>query len=116
MSDCQCTAAGWCETYKKNQSARMVQICRGEVLTPEKCGAYRKNWADLRDGNARPAVPASPIRTDEAKELFGDSDPSLWGNQIKALTDAIGIPPCGGCDKRRQWLNKAHLWLKGNLA
>jgi hypothetical protein len=49
----------------------------------------------------------------EARELFGDEDPTLWGNRIKALTDAIGIPPCGGCEKRRQWLNKATLWLRG---
>jgi hypothetical protein len=62
--------------------------------------------------NPPPPLPDG-ILQHEARELFGDSDPTLWGNQIKALTDAIGIPSCGGCEKRRQWLNKAHAWLRG---
>ena len=49
----------------------------------------------------------------EKKQLFGDSDPTLCGNRIKAVTDALGIPPCGGCEKRRQWINNAHAWLRG---
>jgi hypothetical protein len=58
-------------------------------------------------------APNLRLRASESKELFGDGDPTLWGNQIAALTKAIGIPPCGGCEKRRQWLNKAHAWLRG---
>jgi hypothetical protein len=58
-------------------------------------------------------APKLRLLASETKELFGDDDPMLWGNRIKALTDAIGIPPCGGCEKRRQWLNKATLWLRG---
>jgi hypothetical protein len=58
-------------------------------------------------------APNLRLRASESKELFGDSDPTLLGNQIAALTKAIGIPPCGGCEKRRQWLNKATLWLRG---
>lgn len=49
----------------------------------------------------------------ESGELFPDSDPTLLGNRIAALTTAIGIPPCGGCNKRKAWLNKAHAWLRG---
>lgn len=37
----------------------------------------------------------------------------LAGDLIAAMTKAIGIPPCGGCEKRREWLNRAHAWLLG---
>lgn len=40
-------------------------------------------------------------------------DPTLLGNRIEALTKAIGIPPCGGCADRRDWLNRAHASLRG---
>jgi hypothetical protein len=60
-----------------------------------------------------PPIGSYPLRADEASKLFPDEDQTLLGNRIKALTDALGIPPCGGCEKRRQWLNKAHAWLRG---
>jgi len=28
------------------------------------------------------------------------------GDTIAKVTRAIGINPCGGCDKRQEWLNK----------
>jgi len=40
----------------------------------------------------------------------------LAGDLIAAMTKAIGIPPCDGCEKRRQWLNRAHAWLLGKAA
>jgi hypothetical protein len=48
--------------------------------------------------------------------LVGNGDPTLLGNRIAALTAAVGIPPCGGCEKRRAWLNKAHAWLRGKIS
>jgi hypothetical protein len=45
-----------------------------------------------------------------------ESREMLIGDAIAAMTKAIGIPPCGGCEKRRVWLNKAHAWVKGWLA
>lgn len=75
----------------------------------------------------RPMSPKYP----NAKRLCGAYDPAihlppetlalvereagsrgiLLGDAVAALTKAIGIPPCGGCDKRRQWLNTAHAWI-----
>jgi len=28
------------------------------------------------------------------------------GDTVAKMTKAVGIKPCGGCEKRRQWLNK----------
>lgn len=28
------------------------------------------------------------------------------GDVIKRMTSAVGIKPCGGCQKRAEWLNK----------
>ena len=47
-------------------------------------------------------------------ELIAAHGP-LAGDVIAALTKAIGIPPCGACEKRRQWLNQAHQWLRDRL-
>jgi hypothetical protein len=60
---------------------------------------------------------SSPITTEEAIDLFGSDaeDPTLLGNRIAALTEAIGIPPCSGCSKRKEWLNRAHAWLRSLL-
>ncbi len=52
----------------------------------------------------------------EIKGLIAGSDPTLIGNRIAALTSALGIPPCGSCGARQEWLNKAHEWLRKQLA
>jgi hypothetical protein len=58
--------------------------------------------------------PLALLAPEETAELFpGDSDPTLLGNRVRDVLKAIGFPPCGGCDKRRKWLNKAHAWLRG---
>ena len=31
-----------------------------------------------------------------------------WGDTVAAVTDAMGIPKCGGCAKRQAALNRAH--------
>jgi hypothetical protein len=58
----------------------------------------------------------------ESRGLFAASELSslesaaggkLLGDWIADLTTAIGIPPCGGCEKRQAWLNAAHAWLLG---
>lgn len=49
----------------------------------------------------------------EIDELFPGEDPTLIGNRIAALIAAIGIPTCGGCEVRKDWLNRAHVWLRG---
>lgn len=76
--------------------------------------------AVLRIGTADPAAPRTTLgrkpelTTWEQKQLFGDEDPSLWGNKIAEFTKLYGIPPCGGCDQRRKWINNFHAWLRGD--
>lgn len=59
-------------------------------------------------------VIANPLSQEEIVELFPGEDPTLLGNRIKALTDALGVPACAGCEARRQWINAAHAWLRGS--
>ncbi len=56
--------------------------------------------------------PNAGLSAAEVSELFPGEDPTLLGNRIKALTTALGIPTCGGCEARRDYLNKAHAWLR----
>jgi hypothetical protein len=41
----------------------------------------------------------------------------LAGDLIAAMTTALGIPPCGGCEGRQEKLNNWHAaalaWLRG---
>ncbi len=56
--------------------------------------------------------PPPPLTPTELTELFPNEDPTLLGNRIKAMTEAIGIPSCGGCEARKRWLNSAHAWIR----
>lgn len=53
--------------------------------------------------------PPKPLHEDLPEE----SRRLLFGDRIKQLTDAIGIPQCGGCAARQEWLNNAHKWVLG---
>lgn len=80
----------------------------GPKWTEDQCRwCWRKKY--------RPAnLPRKAILTpSESRELFGDDDPTLIGNRLAALTEAIGIPTCGSCQGRKAWLNRAHQWLRG---
>lgn len=84
----------------------------------------RKQWRCRRCGHhtygetppRRNCDRAAVLTAEETESLFGASDPTLVGNRIAALTKAIGIPPCGGCESRQAWLNKAHAWLRNGLS
>ena len=59
------------------------------------------------------AVRLTAVQARALSPPIEELDPTLLGNRIEALTKAIGIPPCGGCASRRDWLNRAHAWLRG---
>ena len=88
----------------------------------ELCGAkWNTHWPLDRIHHNCPAMPrpialAPTLTPAEVAELFPNEDPTLLGNRIKALTEAVGIPACGGCDKRREYINRCHQWLRSRLA
>jgi hypothetical protein len=51
------------------------------------------------------------LAPDEVKELLGE-DPTLAGNRLERLFQSLGIPPCGSCGNRRDWINRAHAKLR----
>lgn len=53
--------------------------------------------------------------TDRERENLTGGD-KLLGDRLKAAFAAFGFPPCSGCDKRAEWLNKVHAWLRGGCA
>lgn len=56
--------------------------------------------------------PATLTPAEVAELLPGESDPTLIGNRIAAAIKRLGIPPCGGCGARRDWLNNAHAYFR----
>lgn len=55
------------------------------------------------------------LDTEELLFIFGEADATLLGNRIAKLTTVLGIPPCGDCNGRRDWVNRAHDWVRQNL-
>jgi hypothetical protein len=72
---------------------RAHAICRGDVLTPDKCEAYRENWRRLAAGEAVSSrqLPPGP------------------GTHLAAILRELGIPKTAGCGcdemlaKMNQW-------------
>jgi orotate phosphoribosyltransferase len=90
---CLCDAAGPCATLKRTVTERQRQICRHEILTPEKCSAYVGLWL--------------------AAAKLAD-DPTAAGNRVASLAKRLGLPHCGGCEDRRVLLNRLHGWVRGD--
>lgn len=94
------------DTFGLTRAASIVRYIR-----------WRANGSPLEE--LPPGIPGpnifQPLTPAELTELFPNEDPTLLGNRIKALTDALGIPTCGGCDGRRKWINAAHAYLRSKL-
>lgn len=79
------------------------------------CGTERNSSRKRQCGIHGPLPFEATLKTAEKAKLESAAKQSgmLLGDAIAALTNAIGIPPCGGCEKRKAWLNAAHAWLIG---
>jgi hypothetical protein len=91
----------------KPPSPRKAAILRGEAvpgLTPEQVArhaAHYRSFAHEKSELLRPRP---------------QEDASLAGNRVAGLAKWLGFDPCSGCEDRRQWLNKAHRWLRTGWA
>ncbi len=82
---------------------------------------YKCKWCQATHESAQPPerihkpCPARPkvegVVAPVTDSLPTESRTLLIGDRIKELTDALGIPQCGGCEARQKWLNKAHEWI-----
>jgi hypothetical protein len=88
-------------------SQRKAAILRGEVppgLTPEQAARHAAHYRRYERSKGKPSNPRPT------------EDPALAGNRVAALANWLGFDPCRGCEDRRQWLNKAHRWLRNGWA
>lgn len=83
---CQCSGPGFCATFDKEQSERAFDICRGVVLTPEKCAAYREIWRG---------------------EMLPDKEPV--GNALRDIVASLNLSERSGCECER-WRRKMNKW------
>lgn len=79
----------------------------GEIWRCARCGDVRGK--PVRRNCTNPA-PVAEQNERYAWELPPE-DRALLGDRIADLLAACGIPPCGGCDARKAWLNSAHRWI-----
>lgn len=99
-------------TTEPDAAGRRTIVC-------DDCGYTRNTHWPLERVHHVCAVLAGPeslITPDELTALKSAdqplTDPTLVGNRLESLFKEVGIPTCGGCGKRRDWLNVAHLWLR----
>lgn len=90
MNDqCQCSQDGFCQRYQREMTGRPREICQGINIDPAKAAKYRDNWLTM-------------------------SKPPLLGDIVARTLRVLGFKTCGGCQKRKNWLNRAHEWLRGS--
>lgn len=109
---CDCKADGFCARYAREMSGRLREICRGDVLTPEKCAAYRSHWQAEASGRLPPGRQLRRLLAE--LEIVGEDN---CGCAMKATQmDVWGID---GCKEHRteiiDWLREAAA-TKGWLA
>lgn len=95
--NCECHEAGYCVRYNRQMTDRMQEICRGDVLTPEKCEAYRQMWRGERKTGLGDVVHSVAKATGMDKVA-------------KAVSKVTG-KDCG-CNERRKSLNERSLKSK----
>ncbi len=66
------------------------------------------HWPDTAASRVTATAPVSPAASASADR--GAKAPSKrhrgLGDVMKAATSAVGITPCGSCQKRAEWLNR----------
>jgi hypothetical protein len=87
--------------YQEQEGVWVCSACGDTRLK-----AVRRNCTQERRQIGRQLPPQVRDLPEESRQL-------LFGDRIKQLTDALSIPQCGGCEKRQEWLNKAHRWVLG---
>jgi hypothetical protein len=127
INQCECPLAGFCNNAGRNVQPAIHKIC--QQATP----AQRESLMDgLRKTVKKPITTVEtkqapkPITLDtlgihpdqqERIVAVAESRGMLIGDVIAELTAMIGIPQCGGCKKRKEWVNATHLkiknWLEG---
>jgi hypothetical protein len=81
-----------------------------DVAACATCDARASRDGNLVDPPVFVTVAGSPTRAADAAPPPPPPEPTNWrglGDVIASATKAIGIKPCGGCQKRREALNRA---------
>ncbi len=85
----------YCPILKRRMTPRQHQICRGEVLTPEKCENLRQFWLSGESSPPKPPIPD-----------FGP------GTELEILIKILGIAPkqAAGCQSCAALRDQMNIW------
>ena len=119
MEPCECPEPGFCVRYNREMSERMHKICRGEVLTPEKCESYRQMWLRQRQREPEGATSlgvGTVLKKIVERKYKLSSHAGCQCNQRAAEMDKKGIE---WCEQNKQiiagWLTEGaaeRFWLR----
>ena len=90
--------------FKRLRTAGERTVYRCENCKREHASALPPEQIHRQCGKA-PPIDHAAVLPEEDRKLLGD--------RLADMLAAIGIPPCGGCEQRKQWLNAAHQWIAG---
>lgn len=107
---CTCPGPGYCPVFQRPMSEHLVQICRGQILAPEKCEAYRANWRanPILQSPTAPREPRTDCRHFGAELRRQQCETCCGKVVLKVFACALrgectpekplaGVPCCGGC-------------------
>jgi hypothetical protein len=102
---CTCEQHGFCPVYGIPMTEHLWKICRGEVLTPEACAAYRANWARMTPGqppkdNADCVHRGGELRREQCESCTGRIQVKIFACTVHSectLGSLPGVLRCAGC-------------------
>ena len=96
---CLCEQPGFCPVFERDMSPRQHQICRGEVLTPKQCEAYRAHWRALARGPC--AHLGEEVRREQCQSCCGKVLLKIYAcavhGECTPQMPLAGVACCGGC-------------------
>lgn len=95
---CTCDQPDYCAAHGRIVSPWQAAIWRGEVLTPEKCAAYRANWLRLALAN-RPACGhlGEELRRQECPTCCGKVKLKVFACEVHGECTPAKELPCVAC-------------------
>ncbi len=99
---CTCDRVGFCEVHQRTVLPRAAAIWRGEVLTPEKCAAYRANWQRLAKAKRPPCERiGEERRREECPDCCGKVKLKVFACNVHGEctpeTELPGVACCVSC-------------------
>ena len=100
---------------ERNKWLHSCKVCQFEMCSRHEDSSRVRGQCQVGSKSEREHYLMSKLDDEARVQVAQQAEASgiLLGDMIAEMTKAVGVPPCGGCEKRREWLNRLHAWLRG---